>query len=187
MAQRLVSTVWDEGAQTISFNWFGGKDAKPIPMTAPDGTPVVLDFNKVPDEMKISCMLHGGQQKTCDGFSDAEKISGGDPAKKRDYIVSVLTGAISNLYAGTWSERGGEGTTRLPAITIEALARATNKPLEVIKKLWADTWTDEQKAGFRKLPAVMAAMDAIRAERAATKKPAVAPAVAVAAFEELLK
>jgi len=181
MAQRLVSTVWDEGAQTITFQWYKGKGEKPVPMLDAKGVPVVLDLSRVPEELQVTLALHGAQQKVSDGFSGAEKDSGGNADKKREIIVGTLTDAIAGLYSGIWSSRAESGVERVPALIYEAIARVKGGNATAEKaKDWYSALPAEKQKEVRGDPRVVAAQSAIKAERDAAKA-ATAPAVDVLA------
>lgn len=166
MAQRLVTTVWDEGAQTINYMWYTGKGEKPIPIMGKDGKPLVLDLTRVPAEMRLWDALHGAQQKTCDGFSDAEKVSNGDLAKKKAFIVSTIEQAIANQYAGEWGTRG-EGGPREEPLLYEALVRIDPKkfPTPAAAREWVKAQPENVQGGLKKTPRVLDAINAIKAAR----------------------
>jgi hypothetical protein len=142
-----------------------------------NGKTLTMNYNDVPDEIKVRLAFHGIMQKVGDSYASA----------KGDYSAAIdkAQGVIDQLLAGEWRAAPGEGGggPRLSELA-GGLARVKGIPeeeaLAAVKKaaepLASKDSTDEQKkeakeklSAWRAHPKVKAAILAIAAEKAAAK------------------
>lgn len=117
---------------------------------------VAVDFNTLPQEIKLQLALHGLSQKVGDSYASAESVDDAVKAAKR---------VVEDLTAGNWSVRkAGEGAPRTTLLA-EALARIANRTLEEAVEVIEELSEDQQKQ-LRKDPGVKQAMAQIKLERA---------------------
>ena len=122
---------------------------------------VVFDPSKVNEETGNRLRTHGAGQKIRDSYAGAETLE--------EAFLAASTVA-NNLSHNIYSARG-EGSEGGVTMLVEALYRCTKDDgdsLEDCAATIADMG-EEQIEGLAKLPPVKAALDAIRAERAAVR------------------
>ena len=105
--------------------------------------------------MQATLAMHGLSQKVGDSYAANTGM--------KDAMAKAQS-TIDALKAGQWNSgrTGGGGDL------VEALMRATNKPRQACADLIA-TFDKDKAAAVRKSPQIVAALAAIRAERAAQK------------------
>jgi len=140
MADRKVTkTVEDDG---VSFEFATGETVKVSPG----------DFSA---EIQKQLMLHGLSQKLGDSYSgeDADKCHG------------IMAGVVKTLEDGNWSVRNGGGSSPRISQLADALSRATGQDVaDCVAKLSA--MDNDSKKAVRAHPQVVAALSAIKVEKA---------------------
>jgi hypothetical protein len=170
--ERFLLSIWDETQGTITYTF---KDE-------PTLGSITFETANLPDSIKICGMLHGFDQKLRDKVAGELKELG--KVKFADLFKGTISDHIAQFMNDDWNAKGdGEGVPRI-GLLVAAIARVKSVSVERAKA-WYDAQTDAVKAGIAKVPTILAAKDAIKAERAAAKPAPIAPADALAALETL--
>ena len=137
-----------------------------------DGTETVVDFDKIPQEIKVRAMFHGFSQKIGDSYAGAAKAEGGALAFSKKAVNETL----AQLYAGDWRATA-EGGPKAPSDLAVAISRVSGKTPEACQA-FVETLDDDQKKAWRKKAKVAAALATIAAEKAAARAEKLAKAAA---------
>ena len=124
-----------------------------VVFTWADGTVDTIDPNNYSDAVNKQANLHGYKQKLGDSYAK----SGITLSQAKAEFKAVN----ESLLAGDWNRKGGASSG---GIIVEAIARATNKPVEEILATWV-TLSDERKKEITSDPRVQLAKAEIELER----------------------
>ena len=145
MAKRRIERIIDFENRTVTFNVIGTDNS------------VVANYDALSDEMKVRAALHGINGKVGDSAADPEVDA-----------FTAMNETLTNVLAGNWNVRGTGASTRITVLA-EALAEVTGQDLDaVVDKLDAMS-KEERRAIPSKYAKVKAAVDSIKAARAAAK------------------
>jgi len=115
-----------------------------------------VDLSEFSSEMLTQLAVHGLAQKLGDSYSNSESVH---------EAVEKFYGVLNNLREGVWNP-GRSATSG--GIWVEAIARASGKPLAECAEMYSAKSKEEQKA-IRKNKSVDAAKRAITIEREQAK------------------
>ena len=133
-----------------------------------EGTPIVFDINKMPDNIVANLALHGASQKIGDSYAGAA----GDYDAARKAAQSV----IDQLIAGDWKAARAAGEPRT-TLLVEALSRATGQSMDASAEVIGNM-EKEQRVALGRHPEMKEAKAVIQLERAkAAKEKGGAPAL----------
>ena len=155
--QRRIKRTIDTENSRVVFESLS--DGKTITVSADDlGAGASKAILGLPNGATIMrTLLHGINAKVGDAASDPDS----------DAFAS-MTGVFDNLKAGVWSDRGtGEGGARVTLLA-EAIASVKGMDVEKVVDQLAEK-TEDQKKQLAGLPAIKAAMEDIKAKRAAER------------------
>ena len=145
MAKRRIERVVDFENRVVTFNVIGTDNS------------LVAKYDDLSDEMKVRAALHGINGKVGDSAADPTVDA-----------FTVMNETFTNVLAGNWNVRGGGAGSRITVLA-EALAEVTGQDLDtVVDKLEAMS-VEERRAIPSKYAKVKAAVDSIKAARAAAK------------------
>lgn len=137
-----------------------------------DNSETAVDFEKIPDDIKLRAMFHGFSQKIGDSYAGAAKAEEGALAFSKKSVAETL----AQLYAGEWRATA-EGGPKAPSDLAIALSRITGKTPEEAQK-FVESLDDEQKKVYRKKAKVAAHLASIAAEKAKIRAEKLARAAA---------
>ena len=152
----MAKKTYDLEARTVSFDF---DDGNPL---------VVVEYDKLSDDMKVHCGLHGISQKGGDSYASAKKVceeTGADPI---EWSRAQCEGVRDQLMDDDWTVRTpGLGVSTDLSVAFEEVTGETLSP---------DLDADQKKA-LRAHPDIAAVLATIKAKRATAKAEAAAKKV----------
>lgn len=153
--KRLLTSAWDETAQTVTYGFAG----------YPDEAPITVKVGEYPDAIKVCGMLHGIEQKQRDAVAGQVKELG------EAGFIELFRKTVADMDAmfrrGEWTERG-EGSPRDEGLLYQALSRLKPQtmPTAEAARTWFNAQTETIQGQIRKVAAVVEMIGRIKAEKA---------------------